>query len=61
MYQIIKKFFYFFKHEILRFKSNRYISNKLLKNFCKLADGNVLNIGSGNDNDKTGDFYKNYS
>jgi len=60
MYQIIKKFFYFFKHEILRFKSNRYISNKLLKNFCKLADGNVLNIGSGNDNDKTGDFYKNY-
>lgn len=56
----LKKLFYFLKHQVFRVKSNRYVSNKILKNFCKKVDGNVLNIGSGNDDDKTGDFYKNY-
>lgn len=60
IYNILKKSYYFIKYEILRFESKRYVSNKLLKQFCKNITGNVLNIGSGDDNDKTGDYYKNY-
>ncbi|MCZ6778005.1 MAG: class I SAM-dependent methyltransferase [Acidobacteria bacterium] len=35
-------------------------SNKWLRHHCKDIQGKVLSIGSGNDADKQGDFYKNY-
>jgi len=35
-------------------------SNRWLKKYCKNIKGKVLSIGSGEDSDDEGDFYKNY-
>tara|TARA_B100001063_G_C16763556_1_gene557332 strand:- start:1996 stop:2613 length:618 start_codon:yes stop_codon:yes gene_type:complete len=60
LYQMIKNIFYFLKFELFQKKLLRYESNKILKNYCKFASGRILNIGSGNDSDKTGNLYRNY-
>jgi SAM-dependent methyltransferase len=57
---ILKKIYYFIKFNFLYRNNQRYISNKILKKHCLNIKGKVLNIGSGNGSDKTGDNYSNY-
>ena len=57
---IIRKIYYFIKFNIFNRNNERFISNKILKNFCSKIKGEVLNIGSGDGRDKTGGNYKNY-
>ena len=49
---MIKNIFLFLKLNCFK-KLLRYESNKISKNYCKFASGRILNIGSGNDSDKT--------
>ena len=60
IYNIIKKIYYFIKFNFLIRNNERFVSNKILKDYCAKVKGNVLNIGSGDGRDKTGDNYKNY-
>jgi len=59
-YLLIRKIYYFIKFNIFNRNNERFITNKILKNYCSKIEGDVLNIGSGDGRDKTGGYYKNY-